>query len=157
MGDERPDGRPWRASRNLDRVSDGAEVPGALRALTKMMADLSAFFLDAFTALNINGISGDYVEFGSAGGTSIRLAHEVVASTPVGRHLWAFDSFAGLPVPASSHDEHPAFRPRVQSGGLDAFVATCDAAGIPSDAYTAIEGYFEETLPHSDPISHRRH
>lgn len=110
------------------------------------MDDLSAFFLDAFTALNINDISGDYVEFGSAGGTSIRLAHEVVSATPVRRHLWAFDSFAGLPVPASSHDEHPAFRPGVKSGGLDAFRATCDNGGIPRHAYTAVEGYFEKTL-----------
>lgn len=113
----------------------------------KMIQDLSVFFWDAFTALNINGISGDYVEFGSAGATSLHLAHQVTSQTPVPRHLWAFDSFEGLPEPTSGLDEHPAFAPGFGQGGLERFVTQCDTNGLPRDAYTTTAGYFDETLP----------
>lgn len=118
-----------------------------LRAIEKHHRDLEDFFLDAFTALNVNGISGDYVEFGSEGGTTLRTAHEVLAGTVVPRHLWAFDSFAGLPEPQSSLDVHPAFSPGFDSGGHERFLATCDANGIPRTAYTTVPGYFDDTLP----------
>lgn len=117
------------------------------RALEKAQRDLGEFFLDAFTALNVNGISGDYVEFGSAGATTMRAAHDVVGHTAVPRHLWAFDSFAGLPEPTTSLDVHPAFAPSFDTGGIDAFLSACDDHGIPRSDYTVVPGYFEDTLP----------
>lgn len=128
---------------------------GIVVAWQKMVEDLRAFMWDAFTALNINGITGDYVEFGSVGGTSFQLAHDVVTSTPVARHLWAFDSFAGLPEPEVHLDEHPAFTPGYQSGGLEAFHQLCRDHGIAPSAYTAVEGFYADTLPsrggHGEP------
>ncbi|MEO6629696.1 MAG: TylF/MycF/NovP-related O-methyltransferase [Aquihabitans sp.] len=121
-----------------------AETFGIVYA--KMRDDLSSFFWDAFTALNVNGISGDYVEFGSAGGTSLALAHDVVRRTPFARHLWAFDSFEGLPEPTGDLDVHPAFTPGFGQGGLDGFLAVCDENLIPRDAYTATPGFFEDSL-----------
>lgn len=117
----------------------------------KMTADLSSFFWDAFTALNVNGITGDYVEFGSAGATSLHLAHEVIRRTPIARHLWAFDSFEGLPEPATSLDVHPAFATGFGQGGLDRFLAQCDAHGIPRAAYTTVVGFYEASLPPLGP------
>lgn len=112
-----------------------------------MKEDLSAFFWDTFTALNINGISGDYVEFGSAGATSLGLAHQVICQTPAPRHLWAFDSFEGLPEPVTGLDHHPAFATGFAQGGLAQFHALNDANGVPRDAYTAVAGFFDTTLP----------
>jgi hypothetical protein len=120
---------------------------GFMVAWQKMVEDLRAFMWDAVTALNINGITGDYAEFGSAGGTSFRLAHEVITSAPVPRHLWAFDSFEGLPEPEVALDEHPAFTPGYQSGGVEAFHRRCQEQGIASSEYTAVEGFFATTLP----------
>ncbi len=60
--------------------------------------------------------------------------------------MWAYDSFEGLPEATDPLDEHPAFAPGVAGGGLDAFLDSCDAHGIPRDAYTAVPGYFEHTL-----------
>lgn len=113
----------------------------------KMVEDLSDFFWDAFTALNVNGITGDYVEFGSAGATSIGLAYDVVHRTPVERHLWAMDSFTGLPEAETALDLHPAFAPGYASGGTEQFLSQCDGHGIPRAAYSVVEGFYERSLP----------
>ncbi len=120
-----------------------------LRVHRKMVEDLSAFFWDAFTALNVNGISGDYVEFGSWGGNTLRLAHEHVRDAGAPRHLWAYDSFEGLPETGNPRDAHPGWQVggAGQGGGVDQFHRACDAHGIPREAYTAVEGYFDDTLP----------
>ena len=129
--------------------------------LNKYLEDARSFFLDAAIALTVNGISGDYVEFGSWGAKSLKLAHEaLVVSTSVPRHLWAFDSFAGLPPAAdrpatctrSGALGGPAYgwgsRPdQEDDDGLEAFRRQCDEMGIPREAYTAVEGYFEDSLP----------
>ena len=118
------------------------------RALEKAQRDLGEFFLDAFTALNVNGISGDYVEFGSAGATTMRAAHDVVGHTSVPRHLWAFDSFQGLPEAADPRDHHPGwYSGGAGQGGVEAFRAMCDDHGVPRSAYTTVVGYYDETLP----------
>ena len=129
--------------------------------MQKYVDDARSFFLDAAMALAVNGITGDYVEFGSWGGKSFKLAHEaLVLSTGASRHLWAFDSFAGLPAASDPRDVHPQWgsgggrgvglsaerhrrRPRRASrpsGG------SATRSGIPRDAYTAVEGYFDDTL-----------
>lgn len=116
------------------------------RAIEKKIADLDDFFFDAAVALGINQISGDYVEFGSWGGNTLRMAHECVGHQ--GRHLWAFDSFSGLPEPTDPRDEHPGWRSGGEGqGGVDAFHAMCADHGIPRDAYTAVEGYYDDVLP----------
>jgi O-methyltransferase len=120
---------------------------GPLTAIGKMIDDLTAFMWDAFTALNVNGITGDYAEFGSDGATSIGAAHAVIRHSSVPRHLWAFDSFQGLPEASDALDQHPAFVPGVGQGGVEAFHSRCAAKGIPRDAYTTVEGFFADTLP----------
>jgi O-methyltransferase len=117
-------------------------------AIDKMVQERTSFFWDAFTFLQVSGIRGDYVEFGSWGGNSLKLAYEASRQLSPGRHLWAFDSFQGLP--AITHPRDDRWRTGGEShgqGGIDAFYETCDGLGIPRDAYTAVEGYFEATLP----------
>jgi O-methyltransferase len=117
-----------------------------VRAVNKKIADCEAFFFDAAVALGVNGISGDYVEFGSWGGNTLRMGYENLS--PSGRHLWAFDSFEGLPEPTDPRDEHPGWRSGGEGqGGVEAFRLACDDHGIPRDAYTTVAGYFEDTLP----------
>lgn len=118
-----------------------------VRAIEKKLRDCEAFFFDAAVALGVNGISGDYVEFGSWGGNTLRMAYEQLGRDG-GRHLWAFDSFQGLPPAADPRDEHPGWRPGGGGqGGVDAFHAVCAEHGVPRDAYTAVEGYYEDSLP----------
>ncbi len=116
------------------------------RTITKKVADTEAFFWDAATALMVNGITGDYVEFGSWGGNTMRMAHLHLA--PLGRHLWAFDSFEGLPEAADPRDHHPGWRPGgAGAGGVETFFADCEAHGVPRSAYTVVPGYYDDVLP----------
>jgi len=64
------------------------------------------FFRTAFRALDFNGIEGDYAEFGSAGMT-FSLAFDQIRRREIRRHMWAFDSFQGLPDASSELDSHP--------------------------------------------------
>jgi O-methyltransferase len=128
--------------------------------LEKYMADLSNFFWDAFTALELNGISGDYVEFGSSGAKSLSSAYHVLAAMGSKRRLWAFDSFEGLPVASSEHDEHPVWGAGGQfaswsgrppdgvdpaEAGLAQFHEDCARFGVPREAYTPVAGWFEDS------------
>lgn len=104
------------------------------------------FMRRAFHALNFNGISGDYAEFGSHGGTTFALAYDEIIRWPRARKLWAFDSFAGLPEQSGDKDYHPGWKKGKMSTSLDAFVRHCRRRGIPDEAYEAIAGFYEDTL-----------
>ena len=120
-----------------------------IRGVERQLEGCRQFFFDAFVSLEVNGISGDYVEFGSWGGNTFRAAYEEIAALDVRRHLWAFDSFQGLPPAQDPRDDHPGWVPgsEVGQGGVERFHEACAAHGIPRDAYTAVEGYYADTLP----------
>lgn len=124
------------------------ETNPILRGVQRQLDGCATFFFDAFTSLNVNGISGDYVEFGSWGGNTMNQAYQQLVGSGGGRHLWAFDSFQGLPPATDERDSHPGWQPgsAFGQGGVDKFYEACDAHGIPRDAYTAVEGYYEQSL-----------
>jgi hypothetical protein len=82
----------------------------------------------------------------------MRVAHDVLRLLPAERHMWAYDSFEGLPPATGPLDVHPAFAPGVAGEGLAGFVATLDEHGIPREDYTAVPGYFEHTLGPDAPV-----
>ena len=128
-------------------MTDAADNP-LLATIAKKIADTDRFFWDAAVALAVNAISGDYVEFGSWGGNTLRLAHERFTHAGRPRHLWAFDSFQGLPEAADPRDHHPGwYSGGAGQGGVEAFRAMCDDHGVPRSAYTTVVGYYDETLP----------
>jgi len=131
------------------------------RSLERVLEDSRRFFWDAVMALKLNSITGDYVEFGSWGGKSLAVAHETLRALDENRHLWAFDSFQGLPEATSAHDEHPAWGTGgrfvgmgtdVGGGddpsarGLREFHESCARFGVPRSAYTTVVGFFEDSL-----------
>ena len=104
------------------------------------------FFYDAFKALRFNGIEGDYAEFGSWGGVTFALAYHESRRHGHRAHLWAFDSFQGFPGSDESRDVHPEWVEGKMAISLEQFRAKCAANGIPSDAYTTIAGFYDDTL-----------
>jgi len=85
---------------------------------------------------------GLWLEFGVAGGKSLRmLAGEIASHDAVGGVVHGFDSFEGLPEPWRDGFDEGAF-------GRD-----CDASGRPQVTGTyaerihLVEGWFEDTLP----------
>lgn len=119
------------------------------RAVNRQIAGYTAFFYDAFVNLNVNGITGDYVEFGSWGANTMNIAYQQMGLSGRVRHMWAYDSFEGLPPSTHPRDEHPGWKPGSGQGqgGVDKFHEACAAHGIPVEAYTAVAGYYSETLP----------
>jgi len=109
------------------------------------------FFWRVFKALEFNHITGDYLEFGSFGATTFRLAYDQAHRRKVPRHLWAFDSFEGLPQAASALDNHPKWNQGSLRMDLPAFHRTCRAHGMKEKDYTTIQGYYEDTLTKLGP------
>lgn len=123
-----------------------AEVPSP-NPIEKMISGASNFFWDAFAALRVNGISGDYAEFGCHQAGSFHAAYHAMTAVGERRKMWAFDSWQSLP---DDHplDAHPGWvLGEGGVGGVDNFHAACDRLGVPRDAYTAVEGYYRDTLP----------
>ena len=107
------------------------------------------FFRNAFRLLDFNRIPGDYCEFGCNTAATFRLAHEglVQRDDPMGRHMWAFDSFAGLPPQRSEFDSHPVWVEGTLVTSLEDFRRLCGEYGIPAERYTCVPGFYEEALP----------
>ena len=103
----------------------------AFEAVTKMMAGCAEFFWDSFVALQVNGITGDYAEFGCHTGGSFQAAYHAIAKITPERHMWAFDSWAALPDD-HPRDAHPGWRaPGVpDAGGVDNFHAANERHGV---------------------------
>jgi hypothetical protein len=112
------------------------------------------FFRKAFKALDFNRISGDYAEFGCCGGMTFSIANKILTKQPATGspvHLWAFDSFEGLPEPAGTDDAHPFWFRGNLSMSLDVFHKTCQKRGVPRSAYTVVQGFYEQSLAPSAP------
>lgn len=138
--------RRW-ANSALDRLV----VPYLFDLYRREGLDRQRFFYSAFKALRFNGIDGDYAEFGSWGGMTFALAYGESRRHGHAAKLWAFDSFQGLPQPRMSEDEHPEWQGGKMATNLEEFNAICAARGIPRDAYTAVPGFYEETLAQMSP------
>lgn len=110
-----------------------------------------AFFLKAFQTLAFNGIEGDYAEFGCHGAETFRLAWGAARLVGHDAHLWAFDSFEGLPASDDPRDEHAKWAPGVLSMGEAEFRAICARHGMPDDAYTTVAGWYRDTLAPGAP------
>jgi O-methyltransferase len=112
-----------------------------------------AFFWNAFKALEFNGISGDYAEFGSHGARTFRLAWDQIQQRRPERHLWAFDSFCGLPAGTTSGDPHPKWTAGAMATDLAIFRQICHSHGIGATDYTVVEGFYEQSLANLAPDS----
>jgi O-methyltransferase len=112
------------------------------------------FLRKAFTALEFNGIAGDYAEFGCCGAMTFSMAYRILATylrDGASCHLWAFDSFQGLPEPSAAEDAHPEWVRGAMCTGLDEFHLLCRSRGIPRAAYTTVAGFYEQSLVEGAP------
>lgn len=116
-------------------------------AIGRMMEGETNFFLDAFAALHVNGITGDYAEFGCHTGGSFQASYHAMRALGVHRKMWAFDSWSSLPDD-HPRDAHPGWELGVGgAGGVDNFHAACRRNGVPREAYETVEGYYRDSLP----------
>lgn len=123
------------------------DVNPLIRALERQADGYASFFYDVWVNQAVNGISGDYVEFGSWGGNTLSASYKGMVALTAARPMWAFDSFEGLPPATDERDDHWLTGTDAGQGGVENFYAACDAHGVPRDAYTAVEGYYDAVLP----------
>lgn len=107
---------------------------------------VSGFFRRAFQLLQYNDVPGDYAEFGCMGATTFTLAHGAANLVGHGAHLWAFDSFAGLPAIDDPRDVHRRWNAGSMAMSESDFHEVCARRGIPRDRYTTVAGYYSESL-----------
>ena len=106
----------------------------------------------AFIFAASNWIRGAYLEFGCHTGRTFHMAWE--ASRDVYPrsardwlpHLWALDSFSGLPALTGSDTEHPRWSEGDFRMGQQEFRQALQAAGVPAADYTTVPGLYRETL-----------
>lgn len=111
------------------------------------LVDLKRFIRRAFQLLAYNGIDGDYAEFGCYGARTFTLASGASRLVDHPAHLWAFDSFAGLPASDDPRDAHPGWEQGVMAMSELDFVARCVAAGVPESSFSTVAGFYADTLP----------
>jgi O-methyltransferase len=107
---------------------------------------LRSFFRRAFQVLTYNHIEGDYAEFGCHGATTFTLAWG--ARTLLGHqaHLWALDSFEGLPGSSDPRDAHDGWTEGAMAMSENDFIGTLEVRGVPRADYTLVPGFYAETL-----------
>lgn len=106
------------------------------------MADLAARFM------RNNRVDGVYLEFGVWRGSTFAQFYHALRRHGVHVPMYAFDSFAGLPVPGGV-DALPGYEPfrAGQFGcGVDQFAREMRSRRVPSTAYTVIPGFYDRTL-----------
>jgi O-methyltransferase len=132
----------------------GAEYTAVTGDLTYSESDryrdelhaLRAFFRRAFQVVTYNEIEGDYAEFGCHGGTTFTLAWGASRLLGYPAHLWALDSFEGLPGSSDPRDVHAGWTEGAMAMTEDDFVGTCLARGIPRGDFTVVPGFYSESL-----------
>jgi O-methyltransferase len=99
----------------------------------------------AFELVRLNGISGDYFEFGLFRGRTFLHARRMSKLYGMkNMHLWGFDSFQGLPQTKPSEDE-------IWSTGQFAcsdveLKAILSANGVRDTEFTLVPGFYDQSL-----------
>jgi O-methyltransferase len=99
----------------------------------------------AFEFVRLNGIPGDYLEFGLWRGRTFLHARRMRKLYGLREmHLWGFDSFQGLPEPKPEENE-------IWSQGQFAcsyqeFRSILSAHGVQDHEYTLVPGFFDQSL-----------
>lgn len=103
-------------------------------------------FRRAFQALAYNGIKGDYAEFGCFGAATFTLAWGAARLVGHPAHLWAFDSFQGLPPSSDPRDAHDGWTEGAMSMTEPLFIDRCLENGLPREDFTTVAGYYSDSL-----------
>jgi len=107
----------------------------------------------AFKFIYGNLIEGDYFEFGCWTGRTFRMAYNCTrypyyrGNTPYHSpiHLWAFDSFKGLPS-IKQIDEDKKWKEGDFFTSAKEFIDILKSHHIPDDSYSVVEGFYEDSL-----------
>jgi hypothetical protein len=121
--------------------------PGSLHPLERELHDRFDFFTKAFSAISVNGVEGDYLEFGTAHGKTLWCAWKASRAVGLQPRLWAFDSFKGLPAPDNPVDRaHPAWRSGRYAVTEEQLRTNLRRMRVPDHDVVTVPGFFSESL-----------
>jgi O-methyltransferase len=103
------------------------------------------FFAKVMQFLKSNDIKGDYLEFGCYRGMTFGLAHKHKHLARLNMHLYAFDSFQGMPKPKGI-DAKSLLQEGDQAMSVKQFTEKLRAEGISEAEYSIIPGFYSQSL-----------
>lgn len=117
-----------------------------------MLSDINLHFLQELARrADELRVPGDFVECGVyRGGSAGVLGHAVVRST-LKRHLWLYDSFAGMPPASEKDDAHSHGIEGQYVGSEQQARRILRKLRIGEDRYSIVRGRFEETFLKAQP------
>ncbi len=138
------DGLRSRLGRKEERVSEEDAVLGQLAGYSvaglPVVSSIYALARDVVT----RGVPGDGVECGVYnGGTAGAMGY---ALAPAGRHVWLYDSFAGMPPTRDVDGEVAATLVGTYVGSVERVREALELASVPPTGATIREGLFEDTF-----------
>jgi len=98
-------------------------------------------------AIDRDGVRGDIVECGTCNGGSGAILARVACKSPLGRHTWLLDSFAGLPPAGDKDGPLAAEYTGLCCGAAERVREVLAKTGVPENAVTLVPGWFQDTLP----------
>jgi O-methyltransferase len=121
--------------------------PATMHSAEREMLDRYDFMAKAFNAISVNGIGGDYLEFGVAHGKTMWAAWSASRALGLNPRLWAFDSFEGLPDPTFEIDvQHPSWQGGKYAVSQQRFRNNLRSMGVSEEDVTVIPGFFSDSL-----------
>jgi O-methyltransferase len=108
------------------------------------------FFAKVMQFLQCNGVKGDYLEFGCYRGMTFGLAHKHKHLAELNMHLYAFDSFQGMPKPKGIDAKSP-LQESDQAMSIKQFTEKLRAEGISETEYSIIPGFYNQSLKEHPP------
>jgi O-methyltransferase len=98
----------------------------------------------AFQFAKINGISGDYLEFGVWKGKTFTYAKKMSRRYDVKTHFYAFDSFEGLPE--TTETKYQIWSPGSFTCSMEEFESILMSNGFKTTEYSLIKGFYNNSL-----------
>lgn len=158
--------RTWAATRRSARRLPGvgpiidtvrySGLPEPIRTAKRlsMLSYLELFHLQELAnRVDRADVGGDFVECGVYNGGSAALLGHQVQRSPLLRHLWLYDAFAGMP-PAGTKDDDSSHDLAGQFVGSEAKARTAmRRLKVDPTRFTIVTGWFETTLPIAGPRS----
>lgn len=99
--------------------------------------------------LDRDAVPGDIVECGVYRGGSALVLGAAANESSLSRHLWLFDSFAGLPPSGPEDGPSAALMPDRLVSNPEQLQRLLERKGVHSDKTTVVAGWFDQTLSRS--------
>jgi O-methyltransferase len=101
-------------------------------------------------SLDEGHVPGDVVECGTCNGGSAAVLARIACRSPLARHVWLLDSFAGMPPAGEKDSPLAGAYTGLCCGSLDRVREVLRRVGVPQERVTTVQGWFEDTLPNLD-------